>query len=215
MLGARFAPLRLLGVETGAPRWPSLTLAHGGLLVRPPDHDDFAAWARLREASRAFLVPWEPPWPVDDLTRPAFKRRVRRYHNEIGRDEAYPFFIFDQASHALMGGLTLGNVRRGAAQAATLGYWMGAAHAGRGVMSRAVGMVCRHGFRQLGLQRIEAACLPENAPSIHLLEKAGFEREGFARRYLNIDGVRRDHVLFALLPENAKNFLASTPQSTG
>jgi ribosomal-protein-alanine N-acetyltransferase len=198
-VAARFAPLRLLGVETGRPRWPTLTLTGDGLLLRPPDIDDFQAWATLREASRAFLTPWEPRWPEDDLTRASFRRRIKRYHQEIDRDEAYPFLIFREVDGTLLGGLTLGNVRRGAAQTVTLGYWMGEPHAGQHVMSRAVGLACRHAFQALGLARIEAACLPENAPSIRLLENAGFQKEGYARSYLNIDGQRRDHLLFALL----------------
>lgn len=197
MISARFAPLRLFGVEPGSHRWPGLTLTGNGLRIRPPAYADFQAWALLRRESHAFLKRWEPPWPEDDLTQASFKRRVRRYHQEIGRDEAYPFLVFREQSGELLGGLTLGNIRRGAAQAATLGYWMGERHARQGIMGAAVRLVSAHGFSALRLARIEAACLPENAVSMRLLEKAGFQREGYARQYLNIDGYRRDHVLFA------------------
>lgn len=199
MISARFAPLRLFGVEPGSSRWPGLTLIGNGLLVRPPGYDDFQSWAQVRHESRSFLKRWEPPWPDDDLTRTSFKRRVRRYHQEIARDEAYPFFVFHQEGGPLLGGLTLGNVRRGAAQTATLGYWMGEKHARQGIMSAAVQLVCAQGYGALRLARIEAACLPDNVASMRLLEKAGFAREGYARQYLNIDGYRRDHVLFARL----------------
>ena len=212
MISARFAPLRFLGVEPGTSRWPSLTLTSNGLIVRPPNFDDYVPWAQLRAESEQFLRPWEPPWPEDDLTRPAFKRRIRRYHQEIARDEAYPFFVFARHNEQLLGGLTLGNVRRGAAQTATLGYWMGGRHAGKGTMSAAVGMVCAHGFGSLHLARIEAACLPHNGASMRLLEKAGFTHEGFARSYLNIDGYRRDHVLYALLAEDKAPAAADHPQ---
>jgi ribosomal-protein-alanine N-acetyltransferase len=199
ILSGKFQPLRLLGVEGSGPRWPNLVVTGQGLLLRPPQLDDFAAWSRVRAESRAFLEPWEPLWPKDDLTRAAFRRRVRRYDGEIRADEAYPFFIFQGADGALAGGLTLGNVRRGAAQTATLGYWMGRAHAGKGIMTTAARLACAFAFKSLALERIEAACLPENGSSMHVLEKAGFQREGFARSYLNIAGRRRDHVLFALL----------------
>lgn len=197
--GGRFQPLRLLGVEPAGPRWPSLVVAGGDLVLRPPESADYGAWRELRESSRSFLEPWEPLWPADDLTRPAFRRRTRRYEAEIQADEAYPFFIFASGTGLLLGGLTLGNVRRGAAQSATAGYWMGQAYAGRGIMSQALGLACRFGFQRLGLERIEAACLPGNQASIRVLEKAGFRREGFARSFLNIAGKRQDHVLFALL----------------
>ena len=174
-----------------------------GLYLRPAAAGDFPAWAQLRAESRAFLAPWEPTWPEDDLTRAAFRRRLRRQVEDMARDESFAFLIFDSATDALIGGLTLGGIRRGVAQAATLGYWMGAPHAGRGRMTRAVAAATRYGFSTLRLHRIEAACLPENVPSMSLLERNGFRREGLARAYLKIDGAWRDHVLYALLEHEA------------
>ncbi len=114
-------------------------LARGeGLYLRPAQSVDFPAWAALRERSREFLSPWEPSWPADDLTRAAFRRRLRRQADEIARDEAYSFLIFEDDSDLLLGGITVGGVRRGVAQAATLGYWIGAPYARRGYMTRAV-----------------------------------------------------------------------------
>ena len=174
-----------------------------GLYLRPAIAADYSAWARLREQSRAFLTPWEPTWLSDDLTRVAFRRRLRRQAEEIAGDESFAFLIFDSTSDELLGGLTLGGIRRGVAQAATLGYWMGAPHAGKGYMTRAVAAVVRFGFGTLRLHRIEAACIPDNAPSIALLERNGFRREGLARAYLKINDAWRDHVLFALVEGEA------------
>ena len=174
-----------------------------GLYLRPAVASDFPLWANLRAESRAFLTPWEPTWPDDDLTRAAFRRRLRRQNEEISRDESFSFLIFDSASNALLGGLTLGGVKRGVAQAATLGYWMGQAHAGKGRMTRAVRVAARYGFATLRLHRIEAACLPQNIASMTLLERNGFQREGLARAYLRINGAWRDHVLYALLEPEA------------
>ena len=175
-----------------------------GLYLRPAIAADYSAWARLREQSRAFLAPWEPSWPSDDLTRAAFRRRLRRQAEDIAADESFAFLIFESTSDELLGGLTLGGIRRGVAQAATLGYWMGAPHAGKGRMTRAVAAVVHFGFDTLRLHRIEAACIPDNAPSIALLERNGFRREGFARAYLKINDAWRDHVLLALLEGEAK-----------
>ena len=101
-----------------------------GVYLRPPEMRDFDAWSSLREQSRAFLTPWEPTWPGDDLTRTAFRRRVRRHQQEIESNEAYPFLVF-RDDDALLGGLTLGQVKRGVVQAATLGYWIGEPYAGK------------------------------------------------------------------------------------
>lgn len=170
-----------------------------GLLLRAPRAEDYEAWADLRERSRDFLRPWEPIWPVDDLTRAAYRRRIRRYQREIQEDTAYPFFVFREADSTLVGGLTLGMVRRGVSQAATLGYWMGAPHAGKGLMTGAVRLATGYAFENLRLRRIEAACVPGNTPSRRLLERVGFLREGYAREYLCINGIWQDHLLYALL----------------
>jgi len=174
-----------------------------GIYLRPATPADYAPWSRLRAASRAFLEPWEPAWPEDDLTQAAFRRRLRRQDEDISRDEAYAFLIFDQTSDQLLGGITLGGIRRGVSQTGTLGYWMGAPHAGKGRMTRAVAAVVDFAFSKLRLHRVEAACIPDNGPSIAVLERNGFQREGYARGYLKIDGAWRDHVLFGLLESEA------------
>ncbi|HSM19752.1 MAG TPA: GNAT family protein [Hyphomicrobiales bacterium] len=185
-------------IETGP------VLYGNGVYLRTPQMSDYGQWALLREESRGFLVPWEPTWPSDDLTRAAFRRRLRRYYRDIREGEAYPFFIFRQSGDALVGGLTVSNVRRGVTQSCSLGYWVGEPHARQGVMSAAVAAVVGYAFDTLRLHRIEAACLPDNVASIRLLEKAGFSREGMARRYLRINGAWRDHLLFALLEDDPR-----------
>jgi ribosomal-protein-alanine N-acetyltransferase len=170
-----------------------------GVVLRTPQMMDFPEWAQLREHSRDFLTPWEPIWPADDLTRAAFRRRLRRYTEDARQDLAYAFFVFRRSDDALVGGLTLANVRRGVAQAGSLGYWMGEPFAGQGYMSRAVRALIPFGFGPLRLHRLEAACIPTNNASIRLLERCGFSREGLARRYLCINGLWQDHFLYALL----------------
>lgn len=170
-----------------------------GLYLRPADMEDHTAWASLRAASRTFLTPWEPAWPPDDLTEASFRRRLRLHKMEADKDEAWHFLIFDARSGKLLGGLTLGEIRRGVSQTATLGYWMGEPHAGKGYMTRAVRAAARWGFADLRLHRIEASCILANAASARLLVKNGFQREGRARAYLKINGTWADHDLYALL----------------
>jgi [ribosomal protein S5]-alanine N-acetyltransferase len=170
-----------------------------GVYLRPPEMRDYDPWAELRERSRSFLTPWEPTWPGDDLTRTAFRHRLRRHAQEITEDQAYPFLIFRESDDVLVGGLTLGQIKRGVAQSATLGYWMGLSFAGKGLMSRSVRAMAGFAFTSLRLHRIEAACLPHNEASIKLLERNGFKKEGLARAYLRINGLWQDHVLYALL----------------
>ena len=145
----------------------------------------------------------EPIWPPDDLTRAAFRRRLRRYTEDQRADQAYAFLIFRTQDSALVGGLTLANIRRGVAQAGSIGYWVGQPYANQGYMSAAVRALIPFCFGSLRLHRLEAACIPTNKPSIALLEKCGFQREGYARGYLCINGAWQDHLLFARLRTDA------------
>ncbi len=171
-------------------------LRGAGLTLRFPVLDDYRAWAELRRESRAFLKPWEPDWPDDDLTFSSYKRRVRRYRELAGDDLCFPYFIFSDENR-LVGAVTLSNVRRGVAQMATLGYWIGEAHVRQGHMTHALQVLLPFCFAELGFNRIEAACLPRNEASVRLLAKTGFEREGYARNYLRIAGTWEDHLLYA------------------
>jgi ribosomal-protein-alanine N-acetyltransferase len=173
-----------------------------GILLRQPQMSDHPEWAALRERSRSFLEPWEPIWPADDLTRSAFRRRLKRYAEDQRTDQAYSFFIFRADGNVLVGGVTLSNIRRGVAQTGSIGYWMGAPYARHGLMSRALRVLIPFSFVNLRLHRLEAACIGTNVPSIRLLEKSGFLREGYARQYLCINGMWQDHLLFARLKDD-------------
>jgi len=179
---------------------PAVTGA--GVTLRVPHSGDFAEWAALREKSRAFLTPWEPVWPADDLTRAAFRRRLKRYAEDVRGDIAYAFLIFRAEDDAMVGGLTLANIRRGVAQAGSIGYWIGAPYTHQGYMTAAVRALVPFCFGTLRLHRLEAACIPSNVASIRLLEKTGFQREGFARGYLCINGSWQDHLLYARLKDD-------------
>lgn len=179
------------------------SLSGRGVKLRAPRGGDYAEWAALRAASRDFLQPWEPTWPADELTRSAWRRRLSGYAKDLQTGTAWPFFVFREEDGALVAGVTLSNVRRGVAQTATLGYWCGEPFARRGYMLAAVEAVTEFAFGRAGLHRLEAACVPENEPSRALLEKAGFEHEGYARGYLKINGGWRDHLLFGRVKDEA------------
>src|SRR6202049_2357601 len=181
---------------------PLPVLEGDGVFLRMPQMTDFAEWARLRTESRAFLTPWESTWPADDLTRSAFRRRLRRHAREMREDLGYPFLVFRDADRVLLGGVTLTNVRRGVAQAANLGYWIGGPPPRQRYKTAGGGGVCSFAHSQLRLRRIEAACLPNNAASVRLLEELNFVREGYAREYLCIAGTWQDHLMYAHLADD-------------
>jgi ribosomal-protein-alanine N-acetyltransferase len=176
-----------------------LRLEGAAVRLRPHRSGDFPEWAALREASRDFLRPWEPTWPTDDLTRAAYRRRLAAYAQDMDRGVAYPFLIFRRGDEALVGGITLSNIRRGVAQMGSIGYWIGRPFTRRGYTVDAVRAVTGFCFNRLRLHRVEAACIPTNVASQAVLRRAGFQPEGLARDYLRIDGVWRDHLLFGLV----------------
>lgn len=173
------------------------------VVLRPPRAGDHEAWAALRHGSYAYLQPWEPTWPDDDLSKAAFKRRLGIYQREMEAGNAWPFFIFTGADRSLAGAITLSNVRRGVAETGTLGYWIGQPFAGRGLATAAVRALVGYAFEDLNLHRVEAACVPTNQASRRVLEKSGFELEGQARAYLKINGAWADHLLFGCVNDGA------------
>jgi len=186
-----------------SPPTPSIALRGPRVLLRLPQMGDYGAWYALRRASRDFLRPFEPRWTEADLGRRVFATRVRRAREEAEEGTDYSFFIFlvSGQTETLVGGITLSNVRRRAAQFVNLGYWMGQQFDGQGLMSEAVGVSLPFVFETLDLHRIHAAFLPCNAASRRVLEKNGFAEEGFAEKYLQINGRWEDHVLFGLTRE--------------
>jgi ribosomal-protein-alanine N-acetyltransferase len=179
-------------------------LSGGGVWLRAPELCDYSAWAELRGVSRDFLEPWEPAWAEDELSRAAFRRRLKHYYREMREDQGYAFFLFRSGDNALLGGITVSGVRRGVSQSCSIGYWIGRPHAKQGYMYKGVRNVIPYVFDTLRLHRLEAACLPSNAASTRLLEKLGFTREGIARRYLKINRQWQDHLLFALLNDDPR-----------
>lgn len=169
------------------------------MTLRPPVHSDYRDWSSLRLHSRDFLQPWEPTWASDHLARKAFTNRVYWAQRSINNGSALPLFLIRRDDQALLGAITLDNIRRGPAQAGTLGYWIGEPYARLGYMRETILAVVHHAFHKLDLSRIEAACLPENAASRGVLEKSGFKYEGVAQSYLQIDGRWRSHVLYSSL----------------
>ncbi|MFD0915933.1 GNAT family N-acetyltransferase [Pseudahrensia aquimaris] len=167
------------------------------LTLRRPRIDDYEQWAKLRRESAEFLKPFEPKWARTELAKTSYRARLAQQEADIVSGRGYHWFLFSIENGALLGGLSLTNIRRGIIESGTLGYWMGEAYAGQHFMREAVSTVSDYAFDTLGLHRLEAATVLNNVASQKLLSACGFQREGEARAYLKINGAWRDHVLFA------------------
>ncbi|QGX97558.1 N-acetyltransferase [Roseovarius faecimaris] len=182
-----FLPRRKIRIETER------------LTLRQPHLNDFRDWSSLRDMSAEFLIPWEPLWASDHLSRKGFTNRVYWAQRSIANGSALPLFLIRREDKVLVGAITLDNIRRGPAQAGTLGYWTGQPYVRQGYMREAIDAMVHYAYNRLDLSRIEAACLPENEASRRLLEGCGFKYEGVAQSYLQINGRWRTHVLYAAL----------------
>ena len=174
------------------------------VFLRPPKRRDALKWQKLRMSSKNFLVPWEPSWDASSCTRRAYLRYFKNSNYLANMDRAYSFLIFKTDDKTLLGGINIGNVRRGVSQSASLGYWIGEKYSRNGYMKEALKLLIPSLFVDLRLNRIEAATLEENIASKNLLKKIGFKKEGVLRKYLKINGNWRDHILYGLLENDFK-----------
>ena len=181
---------------------PDTQLTGERVILRFPKPEDWRGWAELRSASRDHLIPFEPEWHEDSLTEALYRRRLTRQARDWRLDLSRSFLIYrrDEGGQpgAVIGGINLNNICRGAAQFGSLGYWLGQPYVGHGYMHEAAGLVIAHAFADLNLHRVNAATLPHNGRSIKMLRRLGFEEEGFAKAYIQINSEWQDHVLFGL-----------------
>ena len=146
--------------------------------------DDRDVWLNLRDR-------FPHPYTLADAEEWVALQQVR--------DPIENFAICD--TDGPIGGIGL-TLRGGDLQhSAELGYWLGKAFWGRGIATAAARAVTGYAFRDLGLLRIDALVLTENMPSIRVLEKVGFQREGLLRQVELKQGVPLDHFLYAMLRE--------------
>ena len=196
--------------------WPA-ELVEGRVGVRPLRRRDATEWVELRRVNARWLAPWEatPPGvsPAQPPTRGTYLAMWRVLRTQARRGEALPFVV--TVDDVLVGQVTVGNVVRGALNAAYVGYWLAESHAGRGIMPTALAMIVDHCFGPVGLHRIEANVRPENDASRRVVAKLGFREEGLRLRYLYIDGAYRDHICYALTVEDVPEGLLRRWRSTG
>ncbi|MFP4314143.1 MAG: GNAT family N-acetyltransferase [Alphaproteobacteria bacterium] len=180
---------------------PDLILTGKKVYLRPPRRSDWKEWGDIRRKNQVRLKPFEPSWPPNCLSADFFRRRLARQTRDWNEDRSYSFLICKSADASLIGGININNVIRGAAQFASLGYWIDAEHEGQGYMKESILLAVHYCFQSLDLHRVHAACIPGNDRSQNLLLSCGFKKEGYAEKYLKIDGKWQDHILYGICKE--------------
>ncbi|RYB95858.1 N-acetyltransferase [Nocardioides oleivorans] len=186
-----------------------------GVVLRSLRKSDADEWQAVRQRNHDWLRPWDATVPPGSAPRPSSYKLVTKSLLQQARQGAcLPFVI--EVDGRFAGQVTVSNVARGSAQWASIGYWVAAEVAGRGVAPRAVALAIDHCFGSVGLHRVEICVRPENSNSLRVVEKLGLEQVGYAPRFLHIDGEWRDHRIFAVTVEEVpRGILArlSTHQS--
>ena len=172
--------------------------------LRPPQYSDWKAWADERKKNKLYLQPWEPLWSINELERSSFVKRVRMFERLSHNDQAYSFLIYKSDNEDFIGEVNISNVQRGIIQSCTIGYWIAKDCEGKGMMSESLELVKEFIFNELKLHRIEAACLPHNIPSLKVLLKNGFIKEGTARKLLKINDKWQDHTVLSFILDDFK-----------
>lgn len=171
-------------------------------LIRLLGEDEAALLLRYRVDNREHLAPWEPLREETYYTLDGCRHGIAGTLAAARAGRAWAFAVLDAAQNRMLASFTLANVVRGPFQACLLGYGVDAAHQGQGLMHEALQAGLAFAFGELRLHRVMANYLPHNARSARLLQRLGFEREGYARAYLQIAGRWQDHVLSArIAPE--------------
>lgn len=188
-------------MKTPSPRTERPPIETERLVLRLPVLDDAPAIAAYYRENGAHLQPWSPAWP-DDVHREVFWREqaVQR-RSEFTDGRSCAMFMFERLGGALVGNLSLSQIVGGAAQRCVLGYGLAEGAQGRGYMVEAVRAAVDFAFRDLHLHRVTASYMPHNRRSAHVLRRAGFVVEGYARDYLLIDGRWEDHILAGIVCE--------------
>lgn len=170
-------------------------------LLELPRYRDAAAMLRFRIDNRERLAKWEPKRDAGYYSLTACRTRIRMSRRDFRRGTVVHFLVWqsNRAQERIIAECAFTNIVRGVFQACHLGFAVDREHEGTGVMREAVAAAIRYMFDEVGIHRIMANYMPQNARSEKLLKSLGFQREGYARRYLRISGRWEDHVLTSLL----------------
>ena len=206
--------MNLLRSSAAHPGWPAqvgpLRVSAGVVGLRPIRMRDGAQWSRTRAAERDKLEPWEPTAELDWTARHTVSAWPPMYSGlraEARRGRMLPYVI--EVDGKFCGQLTIGNVTHGALRSAWIGYWVASGVTGGGVATGALALGVDHCFGAVMLHRVEATVRPENAASRKVLSKVGFREEGLLKRYLDVDGGWRDHLLVAITSEEIEGSAAA------
>lgn len=165
--------------------------------------NDAKALLKLEKENREFFEDFSMLREEEFYTLKYQQERIKKYAENRKKDSSYEFGIFSNDENELIGSIGLFQVMRGSLQNAVVGYFLDKKHNGKGYTTEAVKLISNFAFKDLNLHRLEAGAMPHNIGSIRVLEKAGYHKEGIAKKNVKIKGKWEDHQVLALInPED-------------
>ncbi|MCY8231918.1 GNAT family N-acetyltransferase [Priestia endophytica] len=161
--------------------------------------DDAQAMLKLQTENRDFFEQFAMTRSGHFYTIEGQLERIKKAAEHVKQDQDYYFGIFENDENRLVGTINLFHIIRGSSQSAVIGYFLDKKYNGKGFTTEATKLIVKYAFDELKLHRIEAGVQPHNIGSIRVLEKAGFHKEGIAKRNLKINGEWKDHQVLAII----------------
>lgn len=175
------------------------------LLLLSPEKVKVESLVEFLSRNRKFAEVYEPRREEAYFSVSFQKNLLRQQTEDWEGGRGYRFYLSPKDHEKIIIGFTaLNNVVMGAFCSCYLGYRLDQNWLNRGLMTEAVEAVTAFAFQTLGLHRVEGNIMPGNLPSIRVVEKCGFVKEGISRQYLKINGVWEDHVHYVKLNEEIK-----------
>jgi len=175
-------------------------------ILRIPTVEDLPAIVKFHKENKEHLAPWDPIRSDTFFTESYWQKKVEEFINEFNEERTVRLHIFLLDSNELIGMVNFSRIARGVFHCSGLGYSLGKLYEGKGLMTESLQKAIEYMFNELNFHRIEANYIPTNQKSEKLLNKLGFEKEGYAKSYLKIAGKWQDHVLNSLTNQNWQDY---------
>lgn len=188
-------------------------LTAGAVTLRPPRVRDWHQLNDLLQDNRAWLRKWEATNPDPSLVPVGLKAGIRMLLANAKQGIGLPFLV--EYEGQVVGQVNISGITKGALSVATCGYWIAQAYAGKGIIPTAVALATDYCLLEERIHRMEICIRPENAASLRVVEKLGFEFEGIRRKYIHIAGDWRDHRAYSVIRDEIGQGLVARLQSAG
>lgn len=173
------------------------------LILRTLDESHAEKVLEYHLLNQDFLSAWEPVRDDSFYTLESTQEMLKKDLQNLQQGMSYKLWIFkkEDSEQNIIGAISLNHIIRGAFQSCLLGYKLAGTEINQGYMTEALKIAIDFAFTDLKLHRIEANIMPRNLPSLRVVEKLNFYYEGFAKKYLKINGKWEDHLHMVKLNE--------------